>query len=458
MLIKYFNHFPEEELRTEILRAINTISPSGQQVLELNQAVYVDAKQNDAVKQVAAEALVEAERYPTLKDTLPRASPGVQQAAFTKMLQSGSQEVLQLAEETLSPVRWAATCACYTLKAKNPQANYHPGDAPGQAGGKPCIPSSIPSPSSRAGCDSPRACSGSSSSCPYVDTETEALVGDFLKKIVVEVKSASPHLLSEFSVVASAHLDNVFAKVRKNYISLQGDHEQGGSPGDGPGDTAGEVRHPVASRRRHRVLQGRRPHRADSAAGPGALPAVRRPKEDLNRFEACIPLFAYTEKKDKLAGPVDSSRKVDLNRPFYLRRLNRLIRVAGALEIRTASKKIQEILDFSRGREDLLPRGDERRHPVPAPHPLDHRAVARVLQGARARTSGPERVHPRRPLHPGEDHAGRAHPDAPPAVAQPAVPRAGDRHPGEHGEPDQKEPKGLAGRRSSFRRSCTSST
>ena len=40
MLIKYVNHFPEEELRTEILRAINTISPTAQQVLELNQAVF----------------------------------------------------------------------------------------------------------------------------------------------------------------------------------------------------------------------------------------------------------------------------------------------------------------------------------------------------------------------------------------------------------------------------------
>ena len=39
---------------------------------------------------------------------------------------------------------------------------------------------------------------------------------------------------------------------------------------------------------------------------------------------------------------------MDLNRPFFLRRLNRLIRVAGALEIRSASKRIQDILDFAR--------------------------------------------------------------------------------------------------------------
>ena len=39
---------------------------------------------------------------------------------------------------------------------------------------------------------------------------------------------------------------------------------------------------------------------------------------------------------------------MDINRPFFLRRLNRLIRVAGALEIKTTAKRIQEILDFAR--------------------------------------------------------------------------------------------------------------
>jgi hypothetical protein len=124
MLVKYFNHFPEEELRTEILRAINTISPTAQQVLDLNHAVFADPKQSEAVKSIAAEALVEAERYPTLKDALPKALPGVQKAAFTKMLQTGSQEVLDLPAGTLSPAALGASLCVYALKSKNPQANY----------------------------------------------------------------------------------------------------------------------------------------------------------------------------------------------------------------------------------------------------------------------------------------------------------------------------------------------
>jgi hypothetical protein len=58
-------------------------------------------------------------------------------------------------------------------------------------------------------------------------------------------------------------------------------------------------------------------------------------------------LFTLTEKKDKLL-VFPTVARVDLNRPFYLRRLNRLIRVAGTLEIKTTGKKIQEVLEFAR--------------------------------------------------------------------------------------------------------------
>ncbi len=123
MLVKYFNHFPEEDLRAEILLAINTISPTAQQVMELNGAVYADAKQSEAVKRIAVEAIVESERYPLLKDTLPRALPGVQHAAFMKMLQTGSQEVLELPLGSLSAAALGSYLCVYVLKVKTPQGN-----------------------------------------------------------------------------------------------------------------------------------------------------------------------------------------------------------------------------------------------------------------------------------------------------------------------------------------------
>src|SRR5208283_4978830 len=205
MLMKYFSHFPEEELRAEILRAINTISPSAQEVLELNQAVFADSKQSEAVKGIAAEALVEAERYTTLKDALPRAQPGVQEAAFTKMMQTGSQEVLELPTETLSPSALGCYLCVYTLKSKNPQANYILESL--QKGARQTVHSFLLSLTQFQGrLRFPTRVFQLLLVVPWIDAETEALVGDFLKKLVGEVKGASPHLLSEFSVIASAHI------------------------------------------------------------------------------------------------------------------------------------------------------------------------------------------------------------------------------------------------------------
>ncbi len=345
-LIKYFNHFPEEEVRSEILRAINTIAPSGLQVLELNQAVYSDSKQSEAVRQVASESLVETEKYALLKETLPKVSAGIQKAALAKMLQSGSQEVIDLDRRTLSAEALGAYLCLHTLKAKNPQANT--------------VLETLQS-SSRQTVHSFLSCLSQFQGrlrfptrvfrllliCPYIDASTEALIGDFLKKVVVEVKEASPHLLSEFSVVASAHLDNVFAKVRKNYISLKGITNKQVLLATLFASVVEKYATPtlladVMAFFKEDGLTARTPPVAQVRSLLSSAP-----KEDLNRFEACIPLFAYTEKKDKML-VLGQLSKVDLNRTFYLRRLNRLIRVAGALEIRSASKRIQDILDFAR--------------------------------------------------------------------------------------------------------------
>jgi len=148
-------------------------------------------------------------------------------------------------------------------------------------------------------------------------------------------------------VITSAHIDTVFAKIRKNYISLQG-------------ITNKDVllatvlatlleRHATASLLADVQAYFKEDFFSDRTPPIAQIRSLlsHAPKEDQNRFEACIPLFAQKEKKDK-ATVLQQVSRVDLNRPFALRRLNRLIRVAGALELKSTSKKIQEILDFSR--------------------------------------------------------------------------------------------------------------
>lgn len=346
MLIKYFNHFPEDELRAEILHAVNTISPTSPQAQELNQAVYLDPRQSETVKRIAVEALVDAEKHALLKDSLPRSSPPVQEAAFMRMLQSGGQEVPDFAGEVLSPSAQGCYLCLYALKTKTPQQNYILETL--QKGQRQTILSFLMSLSQFQGrLRYPTRIFRLLLIIPYADTETEVLAGDFLKKIVEEVKNTSPHLLSEFSVIASAHLDTIFSKVRKNYISLRGINKKETLLATVLATLLERYATPS-------LLAGVQSFFKDEGDAGRAPPLAQlrallagAPREDQNRLDACIPLFTLTEKKDKLL-VIPLVTKVDLNRPLYLRRLNRLVRVAGTLEIKTAGKKVQEILDFAR--------------------------------------------------------------------------------------------------------------
>jgi len=153
--------------------------------------------------------------------------------------------------------------------------------------------------------------------------------------------------VSEFSVIASAHIDTVFAKVRKNFISLRGVTNKSALMATLLASLLERYASP-------QILTDTQAFFKDDGSGRRTPPIAQirdllgaAPKEDQNRFEACIPLFLLEEKADRFT-VLQQVNRVDLNRPSFLRRLNRLIRVAGALEIRTASKKIQEILDFAR--------------------------------------------------------------------------------------------------------------
>ena len=366
VLIKYFTHFPEEELRAEILRAINTIAPTNPQAIELTQAVYLDPRQSEAVKCIAVEALVDAEKYALLQESLPKAPPPVQEAAFMRMLQSGRQDLPDLTREMLSPSALGCYLCLYAVAARPDKAGTVEKTAAGavkftqaviteafQRRQKQTLLSFLLSLSQFQGrLRYPTRILRILIQMPYVDTETEILAGDFLKKIVADVKKTSPQLVSEFSDIVSGRLVTIFANVRKNYISLRGINKKDA--------LLATVLATLLERYATPLLLGGVQSFFKDEGDAGRAPPLAQlralmagaPKEDQNKLDACIPLFTLTEKKDKLQ-VLPYLTRVDLERPMDMRRLNRLIRVAGALEIRTGAKKIQEVLDFSR--EERIP-------------------------------------------------------------------------------------------------------
>ncbi len=345
MLVKYFNHFPETDLRTEILAAINLIAPTSQQVTELDRAVLIDPRQSEEAKRVAAEALVEGERDELLKDLLPRASPLVLEAVFAKMLQGAAGEPPEVNLERLAPGPLGAWLCLLAVRGKAPQQNWILEQL--QRAPRRTLHTFL---SRLAGFQGrlryPTRIFRLLMVLPYVDPDVEGVLGDFLRRIVAEVKTTSPHLLSEFAVITSAHLDTVFSKARKNFLSLRGIARRDELMAMVLGGLVERFATPA-------ILSDLQTFFRDESGSHASPVAKLRPlvgagtREEQNRFEACLPLFAMTERKDRLTVSAALAR-VDLARPANLRRLNRLVRIAGVLEIKTASHRIQEILEFAR--------------------------------------------------------------------------------------------------------------
>jgi class 3 adenylate cyclase/HEAT repeat protein len=353
MLIKYFNHFSgEDDVRTAILGALNTIAPSHPQVQELDQAVLVDTHQSEEARRIAVEALVEAEKHTLILDTLTRTPASVQEAAFTRMLKRGAQGIPDFTEEELAPGPLGMYLCLYTLKAdtkeQNQKLNYQQNWVLEslQKGQRQAVRSFLLGLSGFQGrLRFPTRVFRLLLVIPFVDVETEGLVGDFVKRIVDQVKKESPQLLTEFSDIASTRLEKVFARIRQTFISVRGITRKE------------ELLMAVLASLLERyatpaLLAEVQAFFRDEAPNRGVVEQLRSviagsPREDRNRFEACLPLFQLRERKDRLAMSTMLSR-IDLNRPFELRRLNRLIRAVGIMEIRTASHKVQEILEFAR--------------------------------------------------------------------------------------------------------------
>ena len=180
---------------------------------------------------------------------------------------------------------------------------------------------------------------------PFVDVETEGLVGDFLTRIVEQMKKESPQLLTEFSESTANRLEKVFLRIRQTYISVRGITRRE--------ELLMAVLASLLERHATPALLAEvQAFFRDETASRAAVDHLRTqlagaPREDRNQLEACQPLFQMRERKDRLAMATMLSR-VDLNRPSELRRLNRLIRAAGVQEIRTCTHKVQEILEFAR--------------------------------------------------------------------------------------------------------------
>ena len=360
-LVKYFSHFQDRELRRELLRSTTIISPLHPKTRELTHALLQDTASGQEYLDIVLPALLEAGELEPVKNNLTKANPEVQRSVFTKLLDippenaGGFIEHFRDQMHQFDPHTLGCFVCAYELKIANPRNNFVI-DTLQSVDPRATTSFLITLSGYQGRVENPQRLYRLLLKMPFVDMDTESLTGDFLVKIMEEVKKDSPLLLNEFIFSTATNLEAVFAKLKAQYVSLKGIKEK---------DTLLAV---VFTQLLEQygtaeiLKETQNFFKSDSAANAAGIVAkireamIAAPTDDKNRLEACLRLFSIDGRIHRL-NVLQILSRANLNTPLLARRLNRLVRLVGTLEIRNSGKKVLEILNFAR--EERVPHLEE---------------------------------------------------------------------------------------------------
>jgi class 3 adenylate cyclase len=351
-LAEYFAYFQDTELRRDLLRSMTIISPMHPKTVELSHALLQDTSSGREYLDIVLPALLESGELEPVKNNLVQANPEVQRFVFTKLVDIPPENAGAFVEHfrphmhQFDPHTLGCFLCAYELKIANPRNNF--------------VVDTLQSTDSRATTsflitlsgyqgrlDNPQRLYRLLLRIPHVDGETEGLTGDFLSRIMEEVKKDSPLLLNEFTFSTATNMEAVFAKLKNQFVSLGGIKEK---------DTLLAV---VFTKLLEQyataeiLKEAQNFFKSDSTSSEASIIAKLRermiaaPADDKNRMEACMRLFSIDDRVARLSILQILSR-ANLSTPLLARRLNRLVRLIGTLEIRSSGKKVLEILHFAR--------------------------------------------------------------------------------------------------------------
>ena len=350
-LLNFFTHFDDPELKREILRTMNTLVPFGEKILEVNRGVLTNNTEDEEMCRIAVRGLIESKDFSYLDYYLLHAQEAVQHEAFQTLFESKSKNISAFLKKfetdalRFSDDTKGAYLGAYYLKNQNPNASFSLKllkDATKQvyltylhALGE-YIENSI----------SPKSIFRFLLLLPFVDSEVEILISELIKKILELYQERTPGTKSEFRSIASVHLDQIFRKVKESHISVRRVRKKEeflptlfshliekycSAP------LVDEVQ------RYFKETERRNPSLLIEAMRESLLGAEQG---EVKGFMACIPLFLETDAKNRLRIH-HFLRRIDPQVANLLRRLNRLIKAAGYLHIKSLSKLIQEIRSFA---------------------------------------------------------------------------------------------------------------
>ncbi len=353
MLLKYYEIFQEIEIRTAILKAANEIFSSNPKVIELNKTVLLNEDSPEILKEPAIKGLVDSGELLFLTEIIEKVSPELQRKTFEYILNSSSNadyesffKYFHNRLDSFTPYTMGIFLAAYLYKNPTLQQTYIIDKL--QAGENRAYKAFI---STIFNTDKPFTQPIKLFRllliAPFIDFEMEEMIGTLIHRVIKRIKGKTPHYTNELLVITQAHLDTIFVKVKKNFISLKGITEKE--------ELLAVVLANILERYSNKELLVKVENYFKSNTRENLGPLISEirnlltdvPREDKNRFEACIPLFTLDNRKNIL-NIRSTLSNVNLERPNLLRRLNRLVRVAGYLNIRNAQKKLASILEFAK--------------------------------------------------------------------------------------------------------------
>jgi class 3 adenylate cyclase/HEAT repeat protein len=351
-LTKYFSIFQDRETRRELLQAATVISPLHPKTRELTRALLQDTASGQEYLDIVLPALLEAGELDTVKNNLAKANPEVQRSVFTRLLDVAQESAAAFIEHfhgqmhQFDPHTLGCFLCAYELKIANPRNNFVI-DTLQSADPRATTSFMITLSGYQGRVENPQRLYRLLLKMPYVDMDTESITGDFLSKIMEEVKKDSPLLLNEFTFSTATNLEAVFAKLKGQYVSLKGIKEKDAL-------LAVVFTKLLEQYATVEILKETQNYfKSDSATNAANIIAALReltiaaPSDDKNRLEACLRLFSIDDRVGRL-NVLQILSRANLNTPLLARRLNRLVRLVGTLEIRNSGKKVLEILNFAR--------------------------------------------------------------------------------------------------------------
>jgi class 3 adenylate cyclase/HEAT repeat protein len=352
MLVKYFNIFREKELRLEIIKALNKIAPLNDKVRHLNSQILNNSGLAMELRLLAVEGLMEACDTNFLKGVMTTAAVPLKEKIVRGIIHLPTDTAASFIEyledriQTFSPYGTGLFLGAYLVHTKRPENKFILEKL--KKGGKTALQSLLESLLEYEDViPYPLIVFKTLLIIPYINTNMETLTGECLLKVIDYIKNEQPYLLNELSVVTPVHLEALFNNLKKSFISVSDVTQKDmllivifANLIERYGDETllldikeylrGSLRFTKTE-----LIESLRIAMKDATA------------EEKNRFNACLPLLGMQKKAISLQ-IVNVLNKIDFNRPFKLRRLNRFVRLAGILNIKAAIKLLQSILDFSR--------------------------------------------------------------------------------------------------------------